>query len=219
MQLVRPKAILFDWDNTLVESWEKLRLALNSTYAEFGLPEQSLDEIKHTVHHSLQDSFPSIFGSNWENAKKAYYKHYQITYAHINSAPLVGARETLEYLINSGIYVAIVSNKRGEILRQEVEALNWGKYFKQIVGSLDAQRDKPFPDPVYLALNGYKNELNSDAWFVGDSTVDIQFAHNTKLEPILIGDKIAAQDVIKNQMHHHYVANHPQFLGLISSLN
>ena len=28
--LPRPRAILFDWDNTLVDNWETIRLALNT---------------------------------------------------------------------------------------------------------------------------------------------------------------------------------------------
>ena len=42
LRCVRPTAILFDWDNTLVDSWATIHEALNVVMAAMGKPLWSL---------------------------------------------------------------------------------------------------------------------------------------------------------------------------------
>ena len=58
----RPRAILFDWDNTLVDNWLAISEALNATLVAMGHPTWSLTETKARVRNSLRDSFPAMFG-------------------------------------------------------------------------------------------------------------------------------------------------------------
>ena len=61
--ILRPRAILFDWDNTLVDSWETIHEALNVVMAAMGRPLWSLHETKARVRLSLRESFPLHFGA------------------------------------------------------------------------------------------------------------------------------------------------------------
>ena len=83
--LKKPKAIVFDWDNTLVDTWPVIHLAINQTMQAMQKPQISLEEVRNTVHKSMRESFPSIFGNNWQEAgeiykqcykKKSYFWHY-----------------------------------------------------------------------------------------------------------------------------------------------
>src|SRR3546814_4969671 len=76
---------------------------------------------------------------------------------------LEGATEILERLAALGIPTAVVSNKSGSYLRREAAHLGWDRYFHRIVGATDAPRDKPAPDPVYMALRSeeHTSELQS----------------------------------------------------------
>ncbi|MGY9014340.1 MAG: HAD family hydrolase, partial [Rhodospirillales bacterium] len=141
-QLSRPKAIIFDWDNTLVDSWKTIHQALNATLTNFGLEPWSLEYTKANVQKSMRDSFPGLFGNHWEKAGEFFYEQYEAI--HIETlSPLEGAEQTLVALKKEGIYLAVVSNKKGNYLRQEVTHLGWDTFFGQIVGALDAEQDKP----------------------------------------------------------------------------
>ena len=61
-QGVGPRAFLFDWDNTLVDSWPIIHDALNVTLTAFGKEPWSLDETRSRVRKSMRDSFPKLFG-------------------------------------------------------------------------------------------------------------------------------------------------------------
>ena len=69
--MTAPKALLFDWDNTLVESWDAIHHALVVTFEAMGHEPWSLDETKARVRRSLRDAFPALFGTRWEEARGA----------------------------------------------------------------------------------------------------------------------------------------------------
>ena len=148
--LSRPRAVLFDWDNTLVDSWPTIADALNTTLAAFGHAPWTMAEVKTRVRHSMRDSFPKLFGDAWEAAGQVFYERYR--QIHVEKlTPIAGAGDMLAELAEAGIYLAVVSNKKGEFLRREADHLGWARHFGRLVGALDAARDKPALDPVLLA--------------------------------------------------------------------
>ena len=44
--LPRPAAIVWDWDNTLVDGWAAIAAGLNAAFAAFGLPGWTVEEVK-----------------------------------------------------------------------------------------------------------------------------------------------------------------------------
>ncbi|MCC9622888.1 HAD family hydrolase [Thalassospira sp. MA62] len=193
-----PKAVIFDWDNTLVDSWGTIQAALNLTFDEFGLDRWSMDETKQRVARSLRDSFPGLFGEDrWEEAKDSFYRHFQSI--HLETlTPLIGAYDLLCALRDQGIYQGVVSNKNGNFLRAEAEHLGWTSFFGKIIGATDAENDKPAADPVHMAMGDSSAPQYENLWFVGDSAVDIQCARNVGAAAILIGDEITGHDDTQN---------------------
>ena len=184
-QHTRPKAIIFDWDNTLIDSWLVIQDALNATFREFGMKEWSLKETKTYVAKSMRDSFPEVFGDQWEKAGKSFYTHFQAM--HLDRlTPLPGAQQAIEELSEQGIYLGVVSNKTGHLLRAEAKQLGWDKYFGHLIGATDAPNDKPAQDPVHMALADSGIETGQDVWFAGDARVDMECAVNSGCKPVLI---------------------------------
>ena len=62
----KPRAILFDWDNTLIDSWICIQESYNRTFRHFAMAEWSMEDTRANVAKSLRDSFPSLFGDRWE---------------------------------------------------------------------------------------------------------------------------------------------------------
>jgi phosphoglycolate phosphatase len=181
----RPLALVFDWDNTLVDTWGVIHDALNTTLIAFDKAPWSLDETRSKVRKSTRDSFPGLFGDKWEAAMELFYRRY----AEIHKIKLeasAGAAEMLETLHSRDFYMAIVSNKRGDYLRAEVEHLGWDRFFKRTIGATDAARDKPAPDPIILALSEAEIEPGKNVWFIGDADIDLNCAHQAGCYPVLL---------------------------------
>jgi phosphoglycolate phosphatase len=184
----KPQAILFDFDNTLADTWPLIHQALSECFVAMGRVPWTLEQTKADIHRSMKDYFPSLFGGDWQEAQTIYRANYRRhRLVHLN--PLPRAEELLQLLTgHDDVYVALVSNKPGHSLREDVEHLQWERYFTKVIGSSDAEEDKPSVMPVVMALDGSGVELEDHIWFVGDSITDMECAHNAKLCPILYGE-------------------------------
>ncbi len=149
--VARPQVVLFDWDNTLVDSWATIHEALNHVMAAMDKPPWSIAETRARVRLSLRESFPLHFGERWEEARGIYLDRFRAIHLDRLTA-LPGCAEMLEALTEEGIFLGVVSNKTGVLLRREAEQLGWSRHFGRIVGAGDAVADKPHPAPVGLAL-------------------------------------------------------------------
>lgn len=187
-----PRAVIFDWDNTLVDTWPIIHIALEKTFQALGVPTWDFDTTRRRVRKSMRDSFPEIFGPDWQRAGELYQTHYREHHL-AKLTPLEGALETLEAIRKLGIPMFVVSNKKGGNLRQEVEYLGWDHYFHGVTGSDDVAKDKPHADPVIHALTPHGFEPAEDIWFIGDSDIDLECAKNTNCTAVLYGDFARAQ--------------------------
>jgi len=180
----RPRAILFDWDNTLVDSWAVIHEALVITFEAMGHVPWTLDETKQRVRHSLREAFPRLFGARWEEARKLYLDTF--TAVHLQRLTAVrDAEPLLEELAGDGYYLAVVSNKTGALLRREAQHLGWSRHFRAVVGAGDASADKPDPAVVHAALSGSGIDP-ANAWLVGDTALDIECAAAAGCVPVLL---------------------------------
>ena len=196
MPTPRPRAILFDWDNTLVDSWATIHQALNTVMAAMDKPLWSLQETKQRVRLSLRESFPLHFGERWEEARRLYLD----TFARIHLDQLTalpGRREFLEQLSCENIFLGVVSNKTGALLRRETERLGWAALFGRVVGAGDAKLDKPDAAPVTLALEPSGIEAGQTVWLVGDTDVDMECARNSGCVPVLLAADTMEEEFAK----------------------
>ena len=189
-----PQAILFDWDNTLVDSWATIHTALNHVMGVMGKPAWTMADTRARVRLSLRESFPLHFGDRWEEARDIYLDHFRAIHL-ARLAALPGCGELLEGLALNGIYLGVVSNKTGAILRLEADELGWSRYFGRIVGAGDAAADKPDPAPVRLALEPSGIAAGERVWFVGDTGIDMVCAANAGCVPVLLGEAPSAEEL------------------------
>ena len=91
---LRPKALLFDWDNTLVDSWGTIHDAWVHTLTAMGHRPWTLEETRANVRKSLRDTFPEIFGGRWEEARALYLARFRAIpvkgLTRLAAAPLIG---------------------------------------------------------------------------------------------------------------------------------
>ena len=189
----RPRAILFDWDNTLVDSWGTIHEALNFVMGAMGKPAWSIDDTRSRVRLSLRESFPLHFGERWQEAQTIYLDRFREI--HLDRLTAFPGREAmLHSLVGQGIFLGVVSNKTGPLLRREVAQLGWSRFFGSVVGAGDAATDKPACEPVHLALAPSGIPAGEDVWFVGDTAVDMECAKNSGCVGVLLGEAMSEDE-------------------------
>jgi phosphoglycolate phosphatase len=213
-----PQAVILDWDNTLIENWEPLLGAMNAALVTFGLSKWDRGQMIENSKLSLRNSFPKIFGTNWESARDIFYNHFNANHT-VGLNKMEGAEDLLDFLYEHGVRLAVCSNKAGAILRREVKFLGWTKYFVDIVGAQDAERDKPDIAPIRLILraNAMMDYVPDEVWMVGDTMSDMQCAQRAGILPVGVGSRARENPDFMPKL---WVADLPQLLtGLKQGLS
>lgn len=181
--LPKPRALLFDWDGTLVDNWDAIVAGLNQALATFGKPIWSRAEAMDRISASQRDSFPVLFGDDWQQARDIFYAGFERSHLDLLSV-LDGAEGLLDAC--RPLSIGLVSNKSGRHLRKEATHLGWHPRFHAMVGATDAERDKPDPAPVHLALRNTGIAAGPDVWFIGDSATDLKTARAAGCTAVII---------------------------------
>lgn len=196
--LITPQAFIFDWDNTLVDSWDMIYDIVNHTLKTFRGEIWPMEKIKETTHLSAKDNFPKIFGAQAEEALIELRRYAEENHTHyLDSLKMMsGALDLLHYLKAKKIPCAIVSNKHAHRLRIEVEHMGLNDYFTAVYGSTDFPHDKPNPYPAERAIEANKIAAPY-TWFVGDTPADWDCARNANCQPIAVGELTHLDDLPK----------------------
>jgi phosphoglycolate phosphatase len=191
-----PRAVLFDWDNTLVDSWDTIHDAMGHCFRQMGHEPWTLDEVKARTRLSLIEAFPPIFGTRWEEARQHYFDRFHAI--HLDRIkPLPGVALLLDGLAALGLPLAVVSNKTGATLRKEAEHFGWTPRFAKLVGAGDASADKPAAAPILMALEALGVPAGDQVWYVGDTGMDMQCAANAGCYGVLLHEAFPGDPVLK----------------------
>lgn len=209
-----PRAILFDWDNTLVNTWPTIIECYRDTFVAMGLPPWTAREVQERAHGSLRDSFPLLFGDRAVDAEQTFYQTFHRIHLE-RLEPLPGAEDLLARACSLGCYVAVVSNKVGDNLRTEIAHLGWGRWISRAVGARDAKQDKPAPDPIYMALDGTGIAPDHSVWMVGDTPADLKCAHAAGCFPVFFGDTGQVSERLKEFPPRLYARNCNELAALL----
>jgi phosphoglycolate phosphatase len=201
----KPSVLLFDWDNTLVDGWVGITAALNAAFTAFAMPLWSVEDTRNRVRVALRESFPVMFGDEWERARDIFYDRFRADHlSHVT--PMAGAPEALEAA--AAWPRGVVSNKAGLYLRAEVAHLGWASHFAAVVGAGDARADKPDPAPILMALEQIGHSPGASVWYLGDTALDMVAARAAGVTAVLIGNALhdggvehAAPDIHLNSAH------------------
>jgi phosphoglycolate phosphatase len=179
-----PAVLLYDWDNTLVDGWAGITAALNAVFGAFAMPAWSVADTRARVRVSLRDSFPLMFGAEWERARDIFYAALEEQHLR-HVAPMPGAADALA--AGAPWPQGVVSNKAGRYLRAEVAHLGWTPHFGAVVGAGDASADKPDPAPILLALERLGRTAERSVWYLGDTALDMHAARAAGVTAVLVG--------------------------------
>ena len=182
---MQPEVLLYDWDNTLVDGWGGITAALNAAFSEFALPPWTVDDTRARVRVSLRDSFPTMFGGEWQRARDVFYTALEAQHLQ-HVTPMPGAVEALA--AGTALPQGVVSNKTGRFLRAEVAHLRWAEFFGTVIGAGDAVADKPDAAPLLLALDQLGRRPGRAVWYLGDTALDMDAARAAGVTGVLIGD-------------------------------
>jgi phosphoglycolate phosphatase len=175
----RLRAVLFDWDGTLLDSYASDEKAYLRMFGELKL-EWGLEELRRNYspnwHHVYRAA--GLPRNRWAEADAAWRKAYQGEFPKL----IPGARKAIRSVARY-CRVAIVSSGSGWRVREQIVTHGLAGQFAACVCSEDAPRRKPHPAPLQTALRCLRLPAESCA-YVGDAPEDMEMAHRAGVEAI-----------------------------------
>jgi phosphoglycolate phosphatase len=180
------KGVFFDWDGTLVDSLPLLFAAHNHVRGQLGYPLWTREEYAKAIVYSTRELYPKLYGERSQEAQDMLYGY--IKENHIKQMKILeGAEDVVAYLSSHNVPMGIVSNKRHDVLRAEVEHLGWHRHFGVYNGAGVASADKPSGAPLLHALREHGQGLGTgDIIYVGDTESDLSCAKEAGCPVIFI---------------------------------
>lgn len=194
--------VIWDWDNTLIDTKEAVSKALNDVTIQFGVSPLTPVQIQEIIGTALS-SFWRQFGSHMPEVLTYYRERYMFYAQQIR--PFSQAEKILAFLKKQGIPQVVVSNKNQRILWAECKKLNWRHYFKHILGT-DAAMGLAKPDKAFAAkaLHGI---VYDKIIVIGDGLSDMALAHALKAVSILV-HPVPSLSVCSDYVCHDLTAVH-----------
>ena len=182
------KLYIFDLDGTLLDTLEDLYLSVNRALREYGLPERSKDEVHDFIGDGIRmlinRSVPRETDEKTVEKVFSFFKEYYEKHCEDNTRPYDGIIEVLQKIRARGAATAVVSNKADFAVKKLVSRY-FPNLFDVIIGQSDNVRRKPYPDSVNAVLAALGVD-KKDAFFIGDSEVDVQTAFNAAVDCIAV---------------------------------
>lgn len=198
LHFVRPAAVVFDLDGTLVDTVVARIDAWETVFGEFGIPvvRSRLEPMIGMDGRRLAADVAAAAGTPIDAAAaEVIDRRAGALFDQLNRdpRPLPGARDALARLDAAKMSWAIATSSRAEQVVASVAALRVD-HDPRIVDGSSVERAKPAPDLLLLAARqlGAKPE---ECWYVGDSTWDMQAAVAARMVAIgvLAGAAVGAE--------------------------
>ncbi|QEM68845.1 phosphoglycolate phosphatase [Geobacter sp. FeAm09] len=170
------RAAFFDLDGTLVDSLEDLTDAVNHMLAGFGRPSLAVSSVRRLVGKGARNLVRRALDTDSpDDITRALELFVAYNKGHIadKSALYPGVRETLHQLAESGIRMAVISNKNETLCRLVMEALGIARQFEIICGGDTFAEMKPSPLPL-VRVAEHLGIAAHEAVMIGDSINDVQ---------------------------------------------
>ena len=167
-----PRAVIFDWDGTLVDTAEASYRCYVRMFESYSLPfdrETYARTYSPNWYHTFRCM--GLAEERWAEADERWLAYF----AEEKIELIDGAGEVIEALTARGIAAAIVtSGSRSRVIR-EIHAYGLAPHFAHCIFGSDVANKKPHPEALLLCLERLKVEPEH-AVYVGDSPEDVAMA-------------------------------------------
>ena len=214
---LRYRAVLFDLDGTLVDSYTALADAVNFARREHGLHELSAARIRDFVGDGLEKMLQRAFECDDvpRGARAAFENRYDEICCE-KSKVLDDVEETIASLHELGVAMAVCTNKPTSFSKKILDFLELSPFFRAIVGPDLAGARKPDAQHVLHTLA--TTECSADeALFVGDMPIDVHAARNSGVAVAVVPTGSSTAEALRASGPDHYLERFSELLGVVQN--
>ncbi len=174
------KAVVFDFDGTLVDSFEDIAHAANHSLAALGFPTYPVEQVKRCVGRGLENLMRALLPADSNGILEEAVRELRRYYAgHPSdySTTYPGVLELLDWLGEQHLLRAVLSNKSDPFVQTISVNLGLSTRMEEIHGQREEFPLKPDPASLnwILSRHGISPE---DCLMVGDHLPDLELSQS-----------------------------------------
>jgi phosphoglycolate phosphatase len=214
---LRYRAVLFDLDGTLVDSYAALADAVNFARREHGHADLPEGRIRAFVGDGLDRLLQRAFET--EAVPRGAVDAFERRYDEIcctSSRVLDDVYDTLARLDALGLAMAVCTNKPTGFSTKILNHLQLARFFRGIVGPDTAGARKPDAQHVLHALSATHCPAE-DALFVGDMPIDVRAARNSGIRIAVVTTGSSTIEELRDAKPDHILDRFSDLVGVVST--
>lgn len=192
------KAVIFDWDGTLMNSEARIVDAIQTAARETGLPVLPYDESKQIIGLSLEKAilglYPDLEQSQVIAMSEAYTQCF-LEESNVDMVPFDGAEALLLNLKMQGVQLAIATGKSRKGLNAVLAETGFGAYFNMTRTPVESA-SKPNPLMLQQILEEFDLSVEQ-AVMVGDTSFDMEMAQNINMDRIALSHGVHQTEILQ----------------------
>jgi HAD superfamily hydrolase (TIGR01549 family) len=180
------KAVLFDVDGVLLDSFEANFLFFKKLFEKFNHPLPTREQYRDVFHLTLRNAIKSLTTISDEQEVDRIWsagRNRQVEYDTSIVTMPDDSEEIIKRLGNTYL-LAIVTGRVRESVFEVSRLATLEKYFTVVVACQDTEKHKPHPEPLLLACQKL-GVLPSECVYIGDALTDLQSARSAGMKAIL----------------------------------
>lgn len=178
--------LIWDFDGTLVDSYEAIGEALKDTYAHYDLTFNEEWVMSFIIKESVKALLYKVAKEedlDFAELSSFFKKEQEASDHKINPMPHMA--EILKQTKQAGVSHFVYTHK-GITANDVLERLGVHQYFTEVVTSANGFARKPEPEAIDYLLEKYHLD-KSDTYYVGDRRIDVEAAENAGIKSINLG--------------------------------
>lgn len=191
------KAVIFDLDGTLADTFDDLTTTVNIMRCRRGMGALTVEEVKRCVGRGARMLLQGTLGiMDRDQIERALEEFDEIYSLHLVEKTNLynGVYECINTLYEKKVKMAVLSNKPLRHTRKILEFFRINMFFDGIFGGDSFSKMKPDPAPV-LEVIRYLGEEPSNTMMVGDSSPDLLAGRSVGTKVCLVTYGIYEKDL------------------------
>ncbi len=176
------KAVLFDIDGVLIDSWDFVFVAVKHALKKPGHTISEEVIVSAMGGRALLDFYKFLLPKeDYKLIAKSHQKYQQDKFD--LGKPFPNAKKILKKLKSQGFLMAAISNRTKISLKTTLDRAEFSPFFDIVLSAEDVLNPKPHPEHVLAALT-YLKVKPANSFMIGDTKDDILAGKSAKVKTI-----------------------------------
>lgn len=213
------KLVIFDLDGTLLNTIADLGDACNYALRTLGYSEHALATYNYMVGNGvrklIERAEPDADPATVEKLL-ALFREYYDEHCIDRTKPYPGIPELLADLTDSGVSIAVATNKYQAAVDKIIGHFFPDVPFVAVMGQVEDRPIKPDPSIAFAILNQHPTQ-KAEVLFVGDSAVDIETARRACVESVGVTWGFRPASELRGAYADHIVNTSAEIMDIVNA--